>query len=33
LAGFNSKSAMNRVFKKSTGMTPGEFRSQAETPA
>jgi AraC-like DNA-binding protein len=28
-SGFNSKSAMNRVFKKHTGMTPGEFRSQA----
>jgi AraC-like DNA-binding protein len=28
-AGFNSKSAMNRVFKVQTGMTPGEFRSRA----
>ncbi|WP_175000949.1 AraC family transcriptional regulator [Duganella vulcania] len=33
LAGFNSKSAMNRAFKKQTGMTPGEFREQAKTPA
>jgi AraC-like DNA-binding protein len=28
-SGFNSKSAMNRVFKQQTGMTPGEFRSRA----
>lgn len=28
-SGFNSKSAMNRVFKIQTGMTPGEFRSRA----
>lgn len=33
IAGFNSKSAMNRVFKKHTGMTPGEFREQAKTAA
>ena len=33
MAGFNSKSAMNRVFKKQTGMTPGDFRDQAKTPA
>jgi AraC-like DNA-binding protein len=32
-AGFNSKSAMNRIFKKNTGMTPGEFRSQAAATA
>lgn len=31
-SGFNSKSAMNRVFKQHTGMTPGEFRAGA-TPA
>ncbi len=28
-SGFNSKSAMNRVFKNHTGMTPGEFRASA----
>jgi len=33
IAGFNSKSAMNRAFKKATGMTPGEFREQAKTAA
>ena len=32
-AGFNSKSAMNRIFKKNTGMTPGEFRNQAAATA
>lgn len=32
-AGFNSKSAMNRTFKKYTGMTPGECREQAKTAA
>jgi AraC-like DNA-binding protein len=31
-AGFNSKSAMNRVFKTQTGMTPGEFRNQTILP-
>lgn len=30
-SGFNSKSAVNRVFKKQTGMTPGDFRNQAGT--
>lgn len=33
IAGFNSKSAMNRAFKKHAGMTPGEFREQAKTAA
>ncbi|NYE62853.1 AraC-like DNA-binding protein [Duganella sp. 1224] len=33
IAGFNSKSAMNRAFKKYTDMTPGEFREQAKTTA
>jgi AraC-like DNA-binding protein len=33
IAGFNSKSAMNRAFKKATGMTPGEFREQSKTAA
>lgn len=28
-AGFNSKSALNRVFKAHAGVTPGEFRRQA----
>jgi AraC-like DNA-binding protein len=27
-SGFNSKSALNRAFKKHTGMTPSEFRAQ-----
>lgn len=33
IAGFNSKSAMNRAFKKYTGLTPGEFREQQKSPA
>ena len=31
-SGFNSKSVMNRVFKKQTGMTPGEFRNKTGLP-
>jgi AraC-like DNA-binding protein/succinate dehydrogenase hydrophobic anchor subunit len=33
IAGFNSKSAMNRSFKKCAGMAPGEFREQAKSAA
>ncbi len=29
-SGFNSKTAMNRVFKKQTGMTPSDFRNQVQ---
>jgi AraC-like DNA-binding protein len=29
-AGFNSKATLNRVFRQSTGMTPSEFRRQAQ---
>ena len=29
-SGFNSKSALNRVFKAHAGMTPGEFRRQEQ---
>ncbi|MDO5665486.1 MAG: AraC family transcriptional regulator, partial [Bacteroidia bacterium] len=28
-SGFNTKSAFNRVFKKTTGMTPTEFKRQS----
>lgn len=31
-AGFNSKSSLNRVFKKHTGMTPTQFRGGANAP-
>jgi AraC-like DNA-binding protein len=27
-SGFNTKSAFNRVFKKMTGLTPSEYKSQ-----
>jgi AraC-like DNA-binding protein/succinate dehydrogenase hydrophobic anchor subunit len=30
-SGFNSKSALNRAFKKQTGLTPSEFRAQHTT--